>query len=141
MINHITINKVGDEKLALLTDEHIKTIFSKEIESIFTFIKLLNFNKELPENHNHCVTNLGSKFLSVYNTDTKKVERDRKKFYFDNLLCQSIDRMELLFNANKKQFNKEKQAEIRNTIDTLMKLKDSYYNPKLFDETAKIKNI
>jgi hypothetical protein len=26
--------------------------------------------------------------------------------------------MELLFNANKKQFNKEKQAEIRNTIDT-----------------------
>jgi len=50
------------------------------------------------------------------------------------LLCKSIDRMEILFNLNKKQFNGSKQEEIKNSIDTLKRLKDSYYNKKLFSD-------
>ena len=141
VINHITINKVGAEPLNSLTDKNITDIFSKEIESIFTFVELLNFNKELPENHNHCVTNLEGSYINVYNTDTMTVHKDRKKYFFDTLLCKSIDRMEILFTKNKNKFNLSKQKEIRSTIDTLGKLKDSYYNKKLFDEIIKNLNL
>ena len=134
IINHITINKVGDEKYLNLSDDNIKLIFSKEIESVFTFVELLNFNKELPENHNHCVTNLEGSYVNVFNSDTKTVQVDQKKYFFDTLLCKSIDRMEILFNLNKKQFNGSKQEEIKNSIDTLKRLKDSYYNKKLFSD-------
>jgi hypothetical protein len=134
IVNHITINKMGSEKLEDLTNKDINNIFSKEIESIFTFIELLNFNIGIPENHNHCVTNLESKYLSIYNSNTKKIEKDRKKYFFDALLCKSIDRMNILFNNNKNKFTSKKQNKISNTIDTLNKLKDSYYNPKLFNE-------
>jgi len=134
IINHITINKVGDEKYLNLSDENIKLIFSKEIESVFTFVELLNFNKELPENHNHCVTNLEGSYVNVFNSDTKTVQVDQKKYFFDTLLCKSIDRMEILFNLNKKQFNDSKQEEIKNSIDTLKRLQDSYYNKKLFSD-------
>jgi hypothetical protein len=79
IINHITINKVGDEKYLNLSDDNIKLIFSKEIESVFTFVELLNFNKELPENHNHCVTNLEGSYVNVFNSDTKTVQVDHKK--------------------------------------------------------------
>jgi len=141
VINHITINKIGTEPLNSLTDKNITDIFSKEIESIFTFVELLNFNKELPENHNHCVTNLEGSYINVYNTDTMTVHKDRKKYFFDTLLCKSIDRMEILFTKNKNKFNLSKQKEIRSTIDTLGKLKDSYYNKKLFDEIIKNLNL
>jgi len=134
IINHITINKVGDEKYLNLSDDNIKLIFSKEIESVFTFVELLNFNKELPENHNHCVTNLEGSYVNVFNCDTKTVQIDQKKYFFDTLLCKSIDRMEILFNLNKNQFNGNKQEEIKNSIDTLKRLKDSYYNKKLFSD-------
>ena len=134
IINHITINKVGDEKYLNLSDENIKLIFSKEIESVFTFVELLNFNKELPENHNHCVTNLEGSYVNVFNTDTKTVHVDQKKYFFDTLLCKSIDRMEILFKNNKKKFNTDKQNEIKTSIDTLKRLQDSYYNKKLFND-------
>jgi hypothetical protein len=134
VINHITINKMGDEKYLNLSDENIKLIFSKEIESVFTFVELLNFNKELPENHNHCVTNLEGSYVNVFNTDTKTVQVDQKKYFFDTLLCKSIDRMEILFKNNKKKFNTDKQNEIKPSIDTLKRLQDSYYNKKLFND-------
>jgi hypothetical protein len=140
-INHITINKVGTELLERLTNKDIDKIFDKEIESIFTFIELLNFNSDYPENHNHCVTNLESKFVSIYNSETKKIEKDRKKYFFDSLLCKSIDRMNILFNNNKDKFTITKQNEITNTIDTLNRLKDSYYNPKLFNELISKLNL
>ena len=45
--NNITINKIGTENLALLNDNEISQIFNKELESIITFIELLNFNERL----------------------------------------------------------------------------------------------
>ena len=134
VINHITINKMADEKYLNLSDENIKLIFSKEIESVFTFVELLNFNKEMPENHNHCVTNFEGSYVNVFNTDTKTVQVDQKKYFFDTLLCKSIDRMEILFKNNKKKFNSSNQNEIKTSIDTLKRLQDSYYNKKLFND-------
>jgi hypothetical protein len=118
-INHITINGIGNELLDSLSNNDISKIFSKEIESIFTFIELINFNVLLPENHNHCVTNLESKYLSKYNSNTKKIEKDRKKYFFDALLSKSIDRIQILYNNNKHKFSEKKQNNISNTIETL----------------------
>jgi hypothetical protein len=55
IINHITINKMGDENYLNLSDENIKLIFSKEIESVFTFVELLNFNKDMPRITNNAL--------------------------------------------------------------------------------------
>jgi len=56
------------------------------------------------------------------------------KHFFDSLLCKSIDRMEILFKNNKKKFNNSRQSEIKNSIDTLKRLQDSYYDKKLFND-------
>ena len=134
IINHININKIGTADMNYLTNENINDIFSKEIDCIFTFVELLHFNKNIPENHNHCTTNLSSKYLSVYNSDTKKIEKDRKKYIFDTILCKSIDLMELLFAKNKFKFKYKRQQEITQTIDTLKNLRLCYDNKKLFNE-------
>jgi hypothetical protein len=42
--------------------------------------------------------------------------------------------MEILFKNNKKKFNSSRQSEIKNSIDTLKKLQDSYYDKKLFND-------
>jgi hypothetical protein len=41
------INKLGTENLAELNDTEISSIFNKEIESVLTFVELLNFNERL----------------------------------------------------------------------------------------------
>jgi len=133
-INHININKIGSADMTCLTDENINDIFSKEIDCIFTFVELLHFNKNIPENHNHCTTNLSSKYLSVYNSDTKKIEKDRKKYIFDTILSKSIDLMDLLFSKNKSKFNSKRKNEITQTIETLKNLRLCYDNKKLFNE-------
>ena len=141
VINHITINKIGEENINYLTDKNITDIFSKEIESIFIFVELLNFNADIPENHNHCVTNLSSKYLSIYNSDTKKIEKDRKKYVFDTILCKSIHNMEILFSKNINKFSKPKRDEIINTIDTIKNLRNSYNDRTLFNEIINKLNL
>jgi len=128
IINNITINTIGNENLSLLNDKEISMIFNKELESITTFIELLNFNERLPENHNHCTTSLESKFLSVYNKDTNTIEKDRKKYFFDKLINTTIDRIQILYNSNKSKFSKVKQKQIENNITNLKTFKDYDFN-------------
>ena len=49
--NIIYINKTGSESLLDLSKQDIKEIFDKNIDSIGTFIKKINFNENLPSNH------------------------------------------------------------------------------------------
>jgi hypothetical protein len=139
--NNITINKVGSENLSLLNDNEISMIFNKEIESITTFIELLNFNSRLPENHNYCTTSLESKFLSVYNKDTNTIEKDRKKYFFDKLLNSSVDRIQLLYNTNKNKFPKIKQKQIEANIKNLKSFKDYDFNNKILKEMINKMNL
>jgi hypothetical protein len=124
----------GTEKLSELTKNEITKIFNKELESIFTFVEMINFNERLKTNHSFCTTNLESKFLSTYNDETKKIDKDRKKYFIDKLLNTSIEKMELLYNTNKKLFNKSKQNQIQNSIDNIKSLKNFDFNNKLLKE-------
>jgi hypothetical protein len=139
--NNITINKIGTENLSLLNNDEIIKIFNKELESILTFIEMINFNERLKENHSFCVTNLESKFLSTYNDETKKIDKDRKKYFIDKLLNTSIEKMELLYHTNQKLFNKSKQNQIQNSIDNIKSLKNFDFNHKLLKEVHLIKYV
>ena len=141
VINNITINKMGNENLSLLNDNEITMIFNKELESITTFIELLNFNERLPENHNHCTTSLESKYLSVYNSETNKVEKDRKKYFFDKLLNTSVDKIQILYNTNKNKFSKTKQKQIEENIKHLKSFKNYDFNNKILKEMINKMNL
>ena len=143
--NNITINKIGTENLALLNDNEISQIFNKELESIITFIELLNFNERLPQNHSYCTTSLESKYLSAYNKETNTIEKDKKKYFFDKLLNTTIDQIQILYNSNKslvkKNFNKDKQMQIENNIINLKSIKNYDFNNKILKEIINKMNL
>jgi hypothetical protein len=141
IINNITINKIGNENLSLLNDNEITMIFNKELEGITTFIELLNFNERLPENHSYCTTSLESKFLSVYNSETNKIEKDRKKYFFDKLLNTTVDRIQILYNSNKTKFTKIKQKLIEDNIKKLKTFKNYDFNNKILKEMINKMNL
>jgi hypothetical protein len=162
IINNITINKIGNENLSLLNDNEITMIFNKELEGITTFIELLNFNERLPENHSYCTTSLESKFLSVYNSETNKIEKDRKKYvhlsegkteprldflkenltyFFDKLLGTTVDRIQILYNSNKTKFSKIKQKLIEDNIKKLKTFKNYDFNNKILKEMINKMNL
>ena len=56
IIINLNINKPGDENLKDLTEEEVIQILLKNGDGITKFIELINFNKELPQNHSFCTT-------------------------------------------------------------------------------------
>ena len=56
----------------------------QELNCIISLISLLNFNQEIPENHNFCTTVLNDKYISTINTETLEIEKQRKKGDEDN---------------------------------------------------------
>ena len=116
--NTIIINKLGNENVLHLTKTEVMTIFNKELESITTMIELLNFNERLPENHSFCTTNLESNYMSIYNPDKQTVEKDRKKYMFDKILDNSIDKIQLLYNHYRSKFDtkRRKRQKIKNKV-------------------------
>jgi hypothetical protein len=95
----------------------------------------------LPSNHSFCTTSLESKYLSTYNTDTNKVDKDRKKYFFDKLLNISIEKMEKLSTLNKTKFNNKKQKQIQDNIMNLKSLRNYDFNNKLIKEISNKMNL
>jgi hypothetical protein len=141
IINNITINKIGSESLSDLTNPEISTIFNKELESIFTFVEMINFNKRLRKNHSFCTTSLESNFLSTFNDETKTIDKERKKYFFDKLLDTSIQRMEILYDCNKNIFNNKKQKQIEENIANIKELKNHSFESKIFKEITNKFNL
>ena len=141
IINNITINKTGTEKLSELTKNEITKIFNKELESIFTFVEMINFNERLKTNHSFCTTNLESKFLSTYNDETKTIDKERKKYFFDKLLDSSIERIEILYKSNRNIFNSKKQKQIEDNITNIKDLKNYTFENKIFKEITNKFNL
>ena len=83
-------------------------LFNQEFISITAVIQLIYFNEDHPENHYFCTTNLDSYYSSVYNTGKQTVDKDRKKYLFDKILDNSIEKLELLYSHYKQklEFNK-----------------------------------
>lgn len=123
-IVNIYINKTGTENVLELNDSEKNEIFNKELSGIVSFIKFINFNERLPNNHSFCTKSLEGKYLLSYNTDEEKIECVRKKYFYYELLNNSVEKMEILYKSCKNNFTKEKQLKVENTIQSLKEIKN-----------------
>jgi hypothetical protein len=139
--NIIYINKTGTENVLKLTKKEIADIFDKSLSSVETFVKTINFNERLPENHSFCTTNLDSAYLSIYDADESKVKKDRKKYFFEEVISKSVTKMEELYKINKGHFKPEKQLHIEQTLQQLNELKSMDMSKRILKEMIRRLNI
>jgi hypothetical protein len=133
-IVNIYINKTGTENVLELNDSEKNEIFNKELCGIVSFIKFINFNERLPNNHSFCTKSLEGKYLLSYNTEEEKIESVRKKYFYHELLNNSVEKMEILYKSCKNNFTKEKQLKVENTIQSLKEIKDRDLSNKVLKE-------
>ena len=139
--SNLVINAFGNEDIRYLTDENINYIFDNEIECITTFVELIHFNVNKPENHNFCVSNLTGKYVNKYNNTKKSIDKDRKKYLFDSLISKSLSCIRQIYHVHKFKFTEYKQKQIEETIENLDKLRYSYYNDIVLKEIVNRLNL
>ena len=114
--NNITINFItlGEQNVLDLSESQKEEIIKDGLNSIITLIKYLNFNKDLPQNHVFCTTNINNNYVNAVNFETNKVEKVRKFNYFEDVFKKSLKHMRTLNNTIKNaviQDNFEKKIE------------------------------
>jgi hypothetical protein len=119
IINNIVINKVGEELLNKLTYENIKDIFRQHKNCLHHAIKYVNFNENIPENHNFYNNSLEGKYVNVFNVDKKEIEKKNKKDFYDTVLLSAINIMTTLYDKIKDSVSKIKQQKLLNMINEL----------------------
>jgi hypothetical protein len=132
--NYFYINKTGNENILELNDSEINEVFDKEISGVVTLIKFINFNERLPNNHSFCTKSLEGKYLLTYNTDDSKIESTRKKYFYQELLENGIDKIEKLYKLRKNKLPKNKQNQMEDTINRLKEIKNSDFSNKILKE-------
>jgi hypothetical protein len=137
----IIINKTGSENIDQITYNEVSTIFDNEISSVVKLIELINFNENKPENHSFCSTALESPYLSFYNTDTNTVNKERKRYFFEEVICKSIQNHEILYSKFKNKFNSIKRKQIEDNIYNLKKIKENSFNSKIIGEMIRNLNL
>ncbi len=102
-INNITINftTLGNENVSDLSEEQKEEIINDGIDGIITIIKHLNFNKDIPQNHLFCTTNINNKYVNTLNSKTNKVEKVRKFDFFEKVFKNNLKHMKTLNNTIK----------------------------------------
>ena len=116
-------------------------LFNQEFISITAVIQLIYFNEDHPENHYFCTTNLDSYYSSVYNTGKQTVDKDRKKYLFDKILDNSIEKLELLYSHYKQKFTFDKRRIIEDNIKNINDIKIAFFNNKLKKELFRQINL
>ena len=139
--NKIIINKIGEENPFELKLNQIQKVLSQELISIITLIEYLNFNEQLPSNHNFLTSSLESNYLTIYNSDENTFEKQRKKYVFDEVMESSISKVEKLYEVFKNDFPQERQNEFKNNIDALKQIHQAGYSNKLLKELNKQLNL
>jgi hypothetical protein len=139
--NKIIINAIGNENILNLSKKAVMNLFNQEFISITGVIELIYFNENHPENHYFCTTNLDSYYSSVYNTEKKTVDKDRKKYLFDKILDNSIEKLELLYSHYKQTFTFNKQKIIEDNIKNINDIKIAFFNNKLKKELFRQINL
>jgi hypothetical protein len=126
IVNNITFqfNSLGNENIMELTDEQREQVIKDGLNSLLTLIKYLNFNKDLPQNHTFCNTNLNNKYISTLNSDTNEIEKQRKIEFFDKVLICSLAHLKKL---NENISDVIKQDEFEKKIETIEQY--IYYKP------------
>jgi hypothetical protein len=135
------IYKTGTEKMDQITYGEVSTIFDNEIFSVIKLIELVNFSENKPENHSFCSTALESPYLSYYNTDTNSVNKERKRYFFEEVICKSIQNHEILYKKFKSKFNSSKRKQIEDNISNLKKMKENSFSSKIMGEMIRNLNL
>ncbi len=151
------IYKTGTEIMDQISYNEVSTIFDNEISSVVKLIELVNFNenkpgsfrttrlltklKDAPENHSFCSTALESPYLSFYNTDTNSVNKERKRYFFEDVICKSIQNHEILYSKFKNKFNSVKRKQIEDNITNLKMIKANSFNSKIIGEMIRNLNL
>ena len=94
--NNITILDYNAAKFEDLTYNEIRHLIKYGRDNVIDIIKLFNFNKRLPQYHSFCSTSLEGKYISVYNPERKRIEKVSKKKFYDKILNNSINNLDML---------------------------------------------
>lgn len=122
--NFIYINKPGTENVLALNDIEIDEIFTKGLTCIIFLIKSINFNERLPSNHSFCTKSLEGKYLLTYDTEESKIISTRKKYFYQEVLENSVTMMELLYKTRQDKLSKDQQKNMLDTIERLKEIKE-----------------
>ena len=137
----IIINKTGTENIKELTYDEVSKIFDNEISSVIKLIEFINFSEDRPHNHSFCSTALESPYLSYYNTTTNTIDKERKKYFFEEIICKHINNHEILYNNFKNKFNSKKRRQIEDNIYNLKQMRDNSFNNKIMQEIIRKLNL
>jgi hypothetical protein len=135
-INNIIINTLGHEDINELNSKEKDDILNNNKEPISKMIEILNFNERLPHNHSFCITSLDSKYLSVYDKATNKINKEKKINLFRNLMDTTIIKIKQLFHSNREKYNDKIKEIIENHINEFINIKkiiiDDKYKRSLY---------
>lgn len=128
--NNLTnINNIGKEKSSELSHDEIRYIMSYGMDSVISLAEHLNFNENLPYNHNFYVSALNDKHLNTLDMKTQTIVKQRKKDIFDQILVAHINKLEKMNkNINFKNFD-DVLTKLKNAIN--LKQDKKYYFSKL----------
>ncbi len=102
--NNKTLNicQPGNEDIKLLSNNDKKFIMSQGMNSIISIVDKLNFNKELPQNHNFYVSAINDKHVNTIDMETKNIVKQSKKDLFDKILFNHMNKLEHISKNNSK---------------------------------------
>jgi hypothetical protein len=122
---NFNINAVGNESLDKLTFKEIRQIFNQNMNCLIEALKIVNFNKNIPENHNFYNSSLEGKYVNVYNIEENKIEKRNKKDFFDVILSSSIRMIDVLGEQLRKKITNNNKTQL---IKQINDVKNKYYN-------------
>jgi vacuolar-type H+-ATPase subunit I/STV1 len=108
----------------------VKNILTNIYDSIHKFIETINFNERLPNNHSFCSTALNSPYVSVFDSTTNKVNKERKSYLFRKLVDKSITRIKQIFNNNKKKIREKQRKLIEEELNEYVNIHQIITNEK-----------
>ena len=126
-VNIVQLVQFGNENM---DDIDIKEAFNTYLNStggniVSNILKLTNFNKKYPENHNICITDLSRELVKIYN-GTKFITKKFKNVKGDIL-------NKVVKNTHKMVDKFENDKTIKKTQDTQSKIKINNVSLKLMD--------
>jgi hypothetical protein len=89
--NLIMINSFGKEDLSHIDIKDYNKYLNGFFPGFIKFIEKIHFDEKAPENHNLCITNLRSKYISIF--DNKKWLMKEKSDIIDNLLIKKYNQL------------------------------------------------
>ncbi len=115
--NNINIVAYGKEDMSIIDKEDLKSIFKDGSHSIQKILKLVNFNKDYPENHNIFSNNLKNDYVKLYNGETWEMHKYNTAFFL--ILNEKLYYLRDKFNEMVNEIDMETFTNFNNFIKDL----------------------